>query len=632
MTQGLVSVITPCYNAEEYISKLLDSILDQTYKSIEMYVVDDGSTDNSAEIIKAYIPKFKKKGYTLHYAFQRNQGQSFAINNALKQVKGEYLVWPDADDYYADKTTIAQMVNVLAKSDDDVSMVRVEYNIVDTDGKLVDTHEVTDVSRYKTDLFEDAVFSENGFWYPPGGYMAKMSKVDQLIPKRSIYTERQAGQNYQLYTPLLYRHKIITITEKLYTIVARKDSHSRLYRSLQERKRAYYRTMDRTLAGIDMPSDYRKYLLKTAKSKIDGGSTAKKKGLRTLFKRGLKAILPYGAIVVLRKKGLLAPAPVKTRKVYRDRKKTRLEEVSDYDNQIFKDGFARGDFSKENIEGWMLFCAHVLEKAMSRVNFEAGHNFHRLEQMEKLLTEYKEKQFDKNSFAYQYALASIKKYIELHEEHGFNTDDITNLLGDYIDEAQSSSGELSGYKTITSEEKKKNKTKNFFELQNGRYSVREFSEKPVDISDVQESIQLAMKAPAVCNRQPARVRTIMDQDKIKDILSLQGGFQGYNLPSCLLLVSVDVRNYVGVNERNQPFIDGGSFAMSLMLSLEYYGLAACPLHAMFMPEKDAKMRSILDIKNPEYMVMFIAVGHFNKENKVAVSSRCLGREITTEYL
>lgn len=60
--QGLVSIITPCYNGEKLIHRLLDSILSQDYPSIEMIIVDDGSKDKTHDVIENYINKFKQKG------------------------------------------------------------------------------------------------------------------------------------------------------------------------------------------------------------------------------------------------------------------------------------------------------------------------------------------------------------------------------------------------------------------------------------------------------------------------------------------------------------------------------------------------------------------------------------------
>ena len=186
----LVSIITPCYDSDKYINKLLDSVLIQNYPNVEMIVVDDGSNDESAKIIKSYINKFKDRKYSLFYIYQNNKGQSSAVNKALKLVKGDYLVWPDADDYYADREAISEMVKVLDDSNETVSMVRVQYNVLDESGCKIGHLGASEETKYKTDLFEDAVFGSNGFWYPPGGVMAKMSKIDELIPNREIYTEK----------------------------------------------------------------------------------------------------------------------------------------------------------------------------------------------------------------------------------------------------------------------------------------------------------------------------------------------------------------------------------------------------------------------------------------------------------
>ena len=71
----LVSIITPCYNGESYITCFLDSILYQTYPNIELWIVNDGSKDKTEEIILSYKSKFDDKGYKLNYIYQENAGQ-----------------------------------------------------------------------------------------------------------------------------------------------------------------------------------------------------------------------------------------------------------------------------------------------------------------------------------------------------------------------------------------------------------------------------------------------------------------------------------------------------------------------------------------------------------------------------
>ena len=87
MKKGLVSIITPCFNGGMLIHRLLDSILKQDYSMIEMYVVDDGSIDNTRSVIESYIDRFTNKGYVLNYIYQDNAGQAAAINKALPLVE-----------------------------------------------------------------------------------------------------------------------------------------------------------------------------------------------------------------------------------------------------------------------------------------------------------------------------------------------------------------------------------------------------------------------------------------------------------------------------------------------------------------------------------------------------------------
>lgn len=88
---ALVSIIIPCYNAENWISYAIKSALEQTYKNIEIIVVDDGSTDSSLSIIKSF-------GESIRWATGPNRGASATRNKGLRIAKGEYIQFLDADD------------------------------------------------------------------------------------------------------------------------------------------------------------------------------------------------------------------------------------------------------------------------------------------------------------------------------------------------------------------------------------------------------------------------------------------------------------------------------------------------------------------------------------------------------
>lgn len=93
-----VSVIVPVYNAEPYLRKCLDSLVNQTLKEIEILVVNDGSTDNSLSILEGYRSQYPEK---IKVFSKENGGQASARNLALKYAEGEYIGFVDADDYAA---------------------------------------------------------------------------------------------------------------------------------------------------------------------------------------------------------------------------------------------------------------------------------------------------------------------------------------------------------------------------------------------------------------------------------------------------------------------------------------------------------------------------------------------------
>ena len=95
MKNELISIIAPCYNVADTLERYLKSILNQTYKHIEVIAVDDGSTDDTANILNQYCSVFSANKMTLKYLYEDNAGLGAAINTGLKYVTGDYLCWSD---------------------------------------------------------------------------------------------------------------------------------------------------------------------------------------------------------------------------------------------------------------------------------------------------------------------------------------------------------------------------------------------------------------------------------------------------------------------------------------------------------------------------------------------------------
>ena len=113
--ESLVSIIVPVYNVEKYLRKCLDSIISQTYKNIEVIIINDGSTDNCENICKEYESKDKR----IKLISQNNKGVSAARNLAIKNIAGEYIYFVDSDDYI-EVDTIHKMVDIIVKTGSDI--------------------------------------------------------------------------------------------------------------------------------------------------------------------------------------------------------------------------------------------------------------------------------------------------------------------------------------------------------------------------------------------------------------------------------------------------------------------------------------------------------------------------------
>lgn len=141
--KNTISIIVPAYNAEKYIKKCLDSLIKQTYKDIEIIVINDGSTDKTEEIVKNYKDK------RIKYFKNKNQGIGKTRNFGIEKAKGNYIMFIDSDDYI-EKRACEVMISKIVSCD--LDMVVCDFYKEYDDGRI---------EEIRTPSFEDSSLKEN---------------------------------------------------------------------------------------------------------------------------------------------------------------------------------------------------------------------------------------------------------------------------------------------------------------------------------------------------------------------------------------------------------------------------------------------------------------------------------------
>lgn len=183
--KGLVSVITPVYNAEKYIDKTLESVLAQTYKNIEIVLVDDRSKDRSAEIIKKYQEIHPE---IVYYLQPENMGAGHARNKALEISGGQYVAFLDSDDMWKPEK-IDKQVRLLQEKNEGFCFTAIE--MVDGDDKIIKGKRTV-----KEEI--DYHFLLSNTMIPTSGVM-----IDRCVKGDFRMHLRRGGQDYATWLKLL---------------------------------------------------------------------------------------------------------------------------------------------------------------------------------------------------------------------------------------------------------------------------------------------------------------------------------------------------------------------------------------------------------------------------------------------
>ncbi|MHC1681565.1 MAG: glycosyltransferase family 2 protein [Clostridiaceae bacterium] len=158
--EELVSVIIPLYNSELFIYETIKSIIDQTYRNIEIIIIDDGSIDNSAEIVNKIIKEYSKD--TIRYYYQPNSGVSVARNNGIKKSKGKYIAFLDSDDLWV-KTKLEKQIKELERTKGKVCYCG--YSQYLDNGKIIKKEKISFVEgNILIDILKEKTGGYTGTW------------------------------------------------------------------------------------------------------------------------------------------------------------------------------------------------------------------------------------------------------------------------------------------------------------------------------------------------------------------------------------------------------------------------------------------------------------------------------------
>lgn len=258
---------------------------------------------------------------------------------------------------------------------------------------------------------------------------------------------------------------------------------------------------------------------------------------------------------------------------------------------------------------------HSLEKGLALPNPVPGFGVAKARDLIQVAEKYRDRHDE--DWHFRTCVSVLQEYAEFQAQHGNVYPELDEFLAKYA------SSEPGG--TITINRASKSEEPEFFDFgafARSRHSVRIFAPQPVDEALILEAIDIARKTPSVCNRSSGRVYLTMDRANIDAALEIQSGARGFShTVPCLLIVASDLSTFYKVGERNQPFIDGGLFAMTLVYALHGLGLGACMLNWSKTPAQDKKLRKVFQIENAHNIIMMVAVGHMPEEVRVALSPR-----------
>jgi len=267
-----VSILMPTYNDAGYIKETLDSVMEQTYTNWELLICDDGSTDNTKEIIKEYKSK-NDKNDRIKYFYQENADQLNAIINVLDKATGDYVYIMHSDDLFNSIDTLDKSVEFMTKNKKYDAIIS-DLTIIDKVGNIINNQKVekylykkripalqllwlgrnlyNDVPFVKIDVYKKYVYKNYLLWNGPfwldldDNSILNVKRVDFPIRKYRIYGENYLDSEGAKLNVINGEIRVVTRLLKNYSIPFYKIQY------------LIYRAFNKVGLGLHYPILYRK--------------------------------------------------------------------------------------------------------------------------------------------------------------------------------------------------------------------------------------------------------------------------------------------------------------------------------------------------------------------------------------
>ena len=250
-----ISILVPVYNAESKIEKCLDSLVNQTDKDgLEIIIVNDGSTDNSEQIIKEYIEKYKENNIIKYYS-KENEGIARTRNFALDKADSEYILFVDSDDYI-DEETIEKLRLYI---ENNIDLIKFKLQRVDDKNNIIEKVEGPVFEKITGEEAFNKMYSEDILIDSPCVYLIKK----ELFLKNNFKFQRTYHEDFGLIPFIILAAKTVVSTPYyLYQYVQSSNSITR-----NEDYKKTIRKMDDVLAHYDNMIDTIKNMNLSEKTK-----------------------------------------------------------------------------------------------------------------------------------------------------------------------------------------------------------------------------------------------------------------------------------------------------------------------------------------------------------------------------